>query len=168
MIQVDEDIASVSVPSVRLEVHSASLAIAHTQKADGREIRQLVCCPQPLAGERPSGAVVNQTDEVKLVWHRRQLATDGLRGKSESAVKHAPNSAIELGCRTMKSQRTGNSVLTHCLSRRAHPILCKAIEVEKVMLQITLPKDMSREAMDRGITVVLKHTEDMLRSLEMV
>jgi hypothetical protein len=47
-------------------------------------------------------------------------------------------------------------------------ILCKAIEVEKVLLQITLPKDMSREAMDRGITVVLQHTEDMLRSLEMV
>ena len=119
-IQVDEDIAGVSVHGVWLDVHIASLAVAHTQKADGREIRQLVCCPQSLAGERPSGAVMNQTDEVKLVWHRRQLAADGLGGKSESAVKHAPNSAIELGCRTMKSRRTGSGVLTHCLSRGAH------------------------------------------------
>ena len=52
-IQVDEDIARVLVHGVGLDVHIASLAVAHTQKADGREIRQLVCCPQSLAGERP-------------------------------------------------------------------------------------------------------------------
>ena len=47
-------------------------------------------------------------------------------------------------------------------------VLCKAISVEKVLLQITLPRSITHEAMNNGITVVLPHTRDMVRSLEMV
>jgi hypothetical protein len=62
-------------------------------------------------------------DKVKLTRHGRQLATDGLRGEREAEVKHATDSAMEPGCRTMNWQRAVNSVLTRCLSQGAHFIL---------------------------------------------
>jgi hypothetical protein len=49
-----------------------------------------------------------------------------------------------------------------------HVVLCKTLEVEKVLLQITLPRKKTQEVIDHGITVVVEHTDDLLRSLEII
>jgi len=121
IIQVNQDIASVAVLSIWVDVYVASLAIAGSEKADGRQVCQLSGSPQPFSGERPLGQIVDQPDEVKFAGHGRELAADGLRGERETEVEHTPNSEIELGCRTMNWQRVVNSVLTDCLSQGAHP-----------------------------------------------
>jgi hypothetical protein len=51
-------------------------------------MQQLVRCPQPFSREWLLGEVVNQTDEIQLVGHRRQLAADGLRRENESPIEH--------------------------------------------------------------------------------
>lgn len=56
----------------------------------------------------------------------------------------------------------------HCRCEGDRVVLCKSIDVEKVLLQITLPRNKTQEAIDRGITVVMEHTQDTLRSLKMV
>src|ERR1044071_715152 len=120
VIQVDQDVTGVSVRSIRMDIDIASFAVADPQKANGGEVCQLRRRPQAFSGKRPFGCVVDQTNEVKLTGHRRQLSADGPRGKREAEVKHAPDSATEWGCRTMNSQRVVNSVLTRCLSQGAH------------------------------------------------
>ena len=115
-IQVNENIASVLVPGVGLDVYVASFAVANAQKADGSRSHQLSRRPKPFAGKRTARLVVNQTDQIQLVGHRRELATDGLPGQEESTVVHDRNFAIEATRRTMNPQRTANSVLTVCLT----------------------------------------------------
>jgi len=115
-IQVDENIASVLVSGVGLDVYVASLAVANAQKADGSRTHQLGRRPKPLAGKRATRLLVNQTDQIQLVGHRRKLAPDGLPGQEESTVVRDRNFAIEATRRTMNSQRTANSVLTVCLT----------------------------------------------------
>lgn len=121
VVQVDEDVAGISVLGKRLNEYVTSLAVAGAQKSYGCQTRQLVCRPQPFPWEWSLGAVVNHPNEVEFVRHRRELPADGLRCESESAIKHAPNSAIVPGCRTMNFQRAVSSVLTDCLSRGVHP-----------------------------------------------
>jgi len=138
VIQVDENEAGIPVLRIGVDVHIASLAVTHPQKADGREVGQLTGSPQPFSGKRPLGRIVNQTDEIKVAGHGRQLAADGLRGERQTEIEHAPNSGIELGCRTMNCQRAVNSVLTHCLSQGAHsnPMLKSFIVVYTIASEI--------------------------------
>jgi hypothetical protein len=119
-IQVDQDIAGVPVLSIRVEVHVTAFAVAYPQETYRRQVRQLRGRPQPFSGKRPLGQTVDQSNEVKFARHGRQLPTDSLRSEHQPQVKHAPNSAIELGCRTINSQRVVSSVLTRCLSQGAH------------------------------------------------
>lgn len=115
-IQVDENIARVLVSGVGLDVYVASLAVADAQKPDGSRTHQLGRRPKSLSGKRTTCLVVNQTDQIQLVGHRRELATDGLPSQEKSTVVHDRNFAIEATRRTMNSQRTANSVLTFCLT----------------------------------------------------
>jgi len=116
-IQVDENIAGVLVSSIGLDVDVASLTVANAQEADGSRMHQLGRCPKSFSRKRTVCLVVNQTDQIQLVRHRRKLATDGLPGQKQSSVVHDRNFAIKPTRRTMNSQRTANSVLTLCLSR---------------------------------------------------
>jgi hypothetical protein len=77
-IQIDQNIACVLVGGVWLDVHVATLAVANAQKPDGCRTHQLVCGPKSFPGKRTACLVVNQADQVQLVGHRRELATDGL------------------------------------------------------------------------------------------
>ena len=120
IIQVDQDIAGIPVLRVGVDVDVASFPVTRPQKADGGEVRQLSGSPQPFPRKWTFARIVDQPNEIKFAGHSRQLAADRLRSKSESEVKHAPNSGIELGCRTMNWQRMVNSVLTRCLSQGAH------------------------------------------------
>ena len=115
-IQVDENIACILVSHVGMDVHVASLAIAHAQKPDGRRTPQLGRCPKPFSRKRTTGWAVNQTHQIQLVGHGRELATDSVPGQKKSTVVHDRNCAIEATRRTMNSQRTANSVLTVCLT----------------------------------------------------
>jgi hypothetical protein len=121
-VEIDQDVAGISVLSgVGLEVDVATLAVAQAQKSHGGGVSQLSGRPKPFTRERPSGGMVNQTDQINFVRHRRELTADGLQSDNESTVEHGPNSAIEVGSCTMDFQRAVSSVLTDCLSRRAHP-----------------------------------------------
>ena len=114
-IQVDENIACVLVSGVGLDVHVASLAVANAQKPDGSRTHQITRRPKPFSGKRTTRLVVNQANQIQLVGHRRELATDGMPSQKKSTV-HDRNVAIETTRRTMNSQRTANSVLTVCLT----------------------------------------------------
>lgn len=87
-IQVDEDIACILVSGVGLDVYVASLAVTNAQKADGSRTHQLRGRPKPFAGKRATCLVVDQTDQIQLIGHRRKLATNGLPSQKESTVVH--------------------------------------------------------------------------------
>ena len=115
-IEVDENKACVPISGVGLNIDVASFAIASTQKSDGVCIYQLRRRPKPFSRKCSPCFVVNQTDQVQLVRHRRQLPANGVPGKKKSAVVHDRHFAIGTRCRTMDSQWTANSVLTGCLT----------------------------------------------------
>ena len=121
VVEIDQDVAGISPLGVGLKVDVTTLAVTHTQKSHCGGVTQLSGRPKPFPRKRPSGDVVNQTDQIKFVGHRRELTADGLQSDKESMVEHGPNSAIEVGSCTMDFQRAVSSVLTDCLSRRAHP-----------------------------------------------
>jgi len=120
-VEIHQDVARISIFGIGLDVDVTSFAVTNAQKPDRGGMHQLGGRPKPLTRKRPSGAVVNQTNQIEVVGHRRELTADGLRSKNESAFAHGPNSAIETGCCTMNFQRAVSSVLTDCLSRGAHP-----------------------------------------------
>ena len=111
-IQIDQNIACVLVSGVGVNVHVAPLAVANAQKPDCSGMKQLGCRPKSFSGKRTTCLVVNQTNQIQFVGHRREMASDGLPGQKKSAVVHDRNCAIEATRRTMNPQRTANSVLT--------------------------------------------------------
>lgn len=122
-IQIDQNIASVLVSGVGVNVDVTPLAVASTQKADGRGTRQLSCRPEPFTGKWAASQVVNQADQIKIAGHCGQLSANGLPGEKETAVFHDRNVAVGTNRRTMNIQRTANCVLTVCLSRGGNPIV---------------------------------------------
>jgi hypothetical protein len=58
-VQVGQDVTGVVVLGIRVQADVAALAIAGTQKPDGRETQQLLGGPQPFPWERPFGGLVN-------------------------------------------------------------------------------------------------------------
>jgi len=119
-VQVNQDVARVSIVGVGLNVDITSLTVANPQKSDGSSTDQLTGSPKPFSGERAMCWLMNQADQIQLVGHGCELAANGLPGEKNSAVVHDRNLAIGTTRRTMNSQRTANSVLTRCLSPGAH------------------------------------------------
>jgi hypothetical protein len=66
------------------------------------------------------GPAVNQTNQVQILRHRRQLAADRLDGEHNSLFFHARHHEIQQDRRTMNFQRTANSVLTVYLTKRGN------------------------------------------------
>jgi len=64
--------------------------------------------------------VVNETDEIQVMKHGRELAAYCLHSEIEAEVEHGPNFETDRTRRTMNSQRTANRGLTGCLSHWAH------------------------------------------------
>jgi len=116
-IQIDENVACVSVTGVRLHVDVASFAVAGAQKPDGGRAAQLLRRPQALARKRPPRLLVDQSNQVQLTGHCRELPANGLHGEKETTVVHDRNFGVKAERRTMNFQRTANCVLTVCLSR---------------------------------------------------
>src|SRR5215831_1442791 len=76
--------------------------------------------PQLLSRKSSSGLMMNQSNQVEVMRHGRQLAAHSLQSQKESAVEHGLNFGIGRSRRTMNSQRTANSRLTDCLSLGVH------------------------------------------------
>jgi hypothetical protein len=76
MVQIQQDIASVTRPGIGLEIDIAALAVAHAQKSYGRFPDQLGGRPQPLSGKRSPGSLVNQPNQIQVVGHCGELAAD--------------------------------------------------------------------------------------------
>ena len=89
-IQIDEDVTGIAAVAIRPKVNVETLAIATAQKANNRRLRELVRRPESLARASPPGDRMNQTEQIKLVGHGRDLAADCLQGDKESAL-HARN-----------------------------------------------------------------------------
>ncbi len=117
MIQIDENVAGVALRGVGLDVHVAAFPVASAQKSHSGGISQLCRGPQPLSGKRSSGLAVDETDEVEVVRHGRELAAHGLHSEIESEIEHGPNFRIEGTGSTITFQRTVISGLTGCLSQ---------------------------------------------------
>jgi len=116
-IQVDQNVACVLVAGVGLHIDVASFTVAHAQKPDGGRVPQLLRGPQPFTWKRSPSRMMNQTDQVQLLGHGRELPANGLQGDKKSAVVHDRNSVVVTNRRTMDFQRTASCVLTVCLSR---------------------------------------------------
>src|SRR2546427_5085597 len=77
-VQLHQNIASVPLKRIGLEIYVISLAITSTQKTYGATIQHLGSCPNPVARQSLSGVAVNQTDEIKIARHRRELPPKSL------------------------------------------------------------------------------------------
>jgi hypothetical protein len=82
---------------------------------------QVTCCPQTFSWSWSACGAVNQTDEVEIIRHTRQLAADSLQGEKESAVEHGSKNELEAPCLKITFQRLVSSVLTDCLSSGDNP-----------------------------------------------
>src|SRR5438034_2224110 len=71
-----------------MNVDVTSLPIAQAEEADGGRARQLGGAAQPFTGKGCVRRVVNQTDQIEMVRHGRELAANSLPGEKESAIQH--------------------------------------------------------------------------------
>ena len=123
-IQIHENVACVLLSTVGLNIHIATFQVASAKKPNRGRVRQLLGTPESFARKGPMGLVVNQTDEVQLVSHCRELSANTLQSDPESAVVHDRNSVAASKRRTMDFRQTARCVLTDCLSRgdRSSPL----------------------------------------------
>ena len=115
-VQIDENVTCVLLSTVGLNINIATFPVARAQKPNRGCVRQLLGGPEPFARKSPMSLVVNQTDEVQLVWHCRELPANTLESDPESAVVHNRNSVAAIKRRTMDFRQTARCVLTGCLS----------------------------------------------------
>ena len=94
VIQINQNVAGVVVQRIGAEVDVKALAVAGAQEPYGRFEQQLGGRPKALAGERFSSAVVNQTDQIGVTGHGRELTENGLRRKKESNIVHGGTSLM--------------------------------------------------------------------------
>ena len=86
VIQIQQNVAGVSVPGVGLDVDVIALAVAQAQQSDHEAVGELDSGPQLRSWEWASCAVVNQTKPVEVAGHRRQLSANRLQGDEKSVV----------------------------------------------------------------------------------
>jgi hypothetical protein len=86
LIQIEQNVTGVMVFCIGPDVDIATLAIANTQKPDRGGLQQLGSSPKSFSRKRPSGSVVNQTDQKQIVGHSRELASNRSQGNPQSAI----------------------------------------------------------------------------------
>jgi len=100
-IEVDQDIAGVSVLGKRSDVNVEAIAVAYTQESDHAAATELKASPQSLGRIWFSGLMMNQAKQVQVAGHGGQLPPNGLQGDEESAV-HDPGVAWTSGVSRQK------------------------------------------------------------------
>ena len=88
VVQIQQNVAGVPVVSIGLNVHVTALTIANAQKSYGRLLAQLGGGPEAFARECRSGGVVNQSHQIEIVGHRRELSPDGVQREEQAPIKH--------------------------------------------------------------------------------
>jgi hypothetical protein len=121
LIEIEENIPGIAMAAVGQEIHVEALTVACTQILHHSCTYQVTGCPQPFSWSWSACGAVNQTDEVEIVRHTRQLAADNLQGEKESAVEHGSEDELEAPCLEITFQRLVSSALTDCLSFGDHP-----------------------------------------------
>jgi hypothetical protein len=116
-IQIDQDVACVAVFGVRMKEHVASFAIAQAEEADGGLSTQLGRGPQPFPWEGAVGGLMNQTDQIQIVRHSRELAPDGQPSEKKSAIQHVTMLRLK-GQEYNQFSANGNCVFSAVSHRR--------------------------------------------------
>ena len=106
MIQIQQDIAAVERMAVGVEKDVETLSVASAQECHGWRSREQTSRPNPFAGARRSGLVVDQPDEVVFVRHGRELAANHLASYEESTIAHECDYGFKWGRDTIDFQRT--------------------------------------------------------------
>ena len=122
MIQVEEDVTRIAAIGVRPEEDVEASVVVCAQKTHHGVACQLLRGPQPLSRSWFTADGMDQADQINLIRHRRQLATDSLPGEKfavEHGAEHEPGARFS----TMGFQWMVTSALTSCLIAGDHPIL---------------------------------------------
>jgi hypothetical protein len=151
LIQIEENIAGIASSSVGQQIDVETLIIARSQKAHHRGTPQLSGCPQPFSWSGSVCRAVNQTEEVEIVRHTRQLAADSLQGEEKSAVRHKGENGLKAPCLKINFQRVVNSVLTYCLSSGDNPMSLPANVWEPMNCSLTQRSTRARKPLKAGL-----------------
>ena len=105
-IQIKENVAAVERMGAGVEKDVEPLSIASAEECHrwpgGEQTRR----PNPFAGARRSGLVVDQPDEVGFMGHGRELTANGLEGNEESWIAHERDYGFTAARYTIDFQRT--------------------------------------------------------------
>ena len=85
-IEIDQNIAGVSVTDMRSDVNVEAFAVAYTQESDHPAATELETGPERFGGKQSSGLMMNQAKQVQVAGHSGQLPANGLQGDEESSV----------------------------------------------------------------------------------
>ena len=88
VVQIQQDVAGVPVVSIGLKVYVTAFTIANAQESYCRLLAQLGGRPEPFARECGSGDVVNQPNQIEIMWHRGELSSNAAQGKEQTTIKH--------------------------------------------------------------------------------
>src|SRR5438270_14098935 len=88
VVQIQQDVPGVPVVSIGLNVHVTALTIANAQESYRRLLAQLGGRPEPFAWECGSGGVVNQSNQIEIMRHRRELSSNTAQRVKQTTIKH--------------------------------------------------------------------------------
>ena len=86
VVQIEQNKASIPPKFIGLEIDVKALAIPGAQKSYSGAMGDLRRCPKPVSREGFSGVVMNQTNQIKIARHRRELSAQSLQGEKKSAI----------------------------------------------------------------------------------
>src|SRR5215472_10472297 len=88
VVQIQQDVPCVPVVSIGLNVYVTALTIANAQESYRRLLAQLGGRPEPFAWECGSGGVVNQSNQIEIMRHRRELPSNAAQREKPTTIKH--------------------------------------------------------------------------------
>jgi hypothetical protein len=88
MIQIQQDLPGIPVVSIGLNVYITALTIANAQESYGRFLAQQGGRPEPFAWACGSGGMVNQSNQIEIMWHRGELPSNAAQGEEQTTIKH--------------------------------------------------------------------------------
>ena len=102
VIQVDQNVAGVLIDAIGTEIDVKALAVAGTEEPHRRRIQKPGRGPEPFAGKRPSGLVMNQADQVRSARHGSKLLADGPQRKRKSVIEHVHGLILNINHRSVE------------------------------------------------------------------
>jgi len=121
VIQVEENIAGVTILGIGEQIDVKALPVACAQEAQYRSPRQLIDIPHSFPWARPSGGAMDQAEEIEIIRHGRELPTDGVQSEEESAIGHGPENAAEAPRADNDFSANGNNPLKAVSQSRGAP-----------------------------------------------